>query len=296
MIGASGFVGTAVLSALERNGHEAVAARAPRVEASTEDWSEEDHAFFEKQLVGVDAAVNAAGLAEATSIDRQSLIAANALLPGIIAFECSRLNIRLVHVSSAAVQGRRKLLDATSYTEPFSPYSHSKAIGESNVLRHPGCIVYRPPGVHGVNRRITQKLSTLADSPLSTVAGTGKANTPQALIENVADAISHLATHPQQPPPIVSHPSEGLTTDLLLRLLGRKPPRKIPENVARFVVDFAYKASSVNPNLKGHARRLELLWFGQMQAESWLTQAGWIPPFGLSSWSDIGNTINDKRD
>jgi len=36
--------------------------------------------------------------------------------------------------------------------------------------------------------------------------------------------------------------------------------------------------------MAANARRVELLWFGRRQQESWLTRQGWSLPVGLEGW------------
>ena len=44
----------------------------------------------------------------------------------------------------------------------------------------------------------------------------------------------------------------------------------------------------VLPQIAANARRVEMLWFGQPQATSWLTEAGWSPPAGHEAWRELG--------
>src|SRR5699024_8470438 len=92
------------------------------------------------QLQGCHAVVNAAGRAEPGSDDVAGLLAANGVLPALLARSAERGGVpRLIHISSAAVQGRRRVLDSSTELRPFSPYSYSKAVGEAMALRnHPG--------------------------------------------------------------------------------------------------------------------------------------------------------------
>lgn len=159
------------------------------------------------------------------------------------------------HVSSCAVQGRMPILDQSEDTAPFSPYSRSKAAGEASVRGHAGSVRYRPPGVHDHTRDLTRSLARLAASPLATVAGRGDQPTAQAQLVNVADAIAELATTDAQPPAIVLHPSEGLTTASLLTALGGHAPRRVPERFAAAVSGVARAAGTRAPWVAGQARR-----------------------------------------
>lgn len=291
VIGASGFVGSAVCNAAIARGYTVLKAPPLRISPTGHLISgEESVSLFRSQVTRADCVINAAGLPEATASGTE-LVAANAVLPAYLARECNSASTRFVHISSAAVQGRTKTLNADSRTDAFSPYSESKAAGEKSVLRYCNAIVYRPPGVHGPNRRVTRRITKLAVSWASTVAGDGKQNTPQALIENVADAAVFIATIDKAPPPIVSHPSEGISTSELLIALGNREPAHLPTPLARLAIAVAFSIGRLVPPVSGHARRIELLWFGQNQARSWLEANGWQPPISKDGWHRLGCEI-----
>ncbi|MBB1039789.1 NAD(P)-dependent oxidoreductase [Dietzia sp. DQ11-44] len=294
VVGSSGFIGTAVCSSLEARGHEAIRLETPRVNAATlRPKSELSMAILRDHLDHCSALVNAAGVPDATGTNKAEMLAANGILPGLLAAECSQRGVRFVHVSSAAVQGRRHTLDSTPEMAPFSPYSESKARGESESLQYATTVVYRPPGVHGVDRGATRAIARLARSRFSSVAGSGSAASAQALIGNVGDAIAFLAICEEGPPPIVAHPSEGVTTGGLLVDLGDRHPLKIPSVIARSLVTVAFILARVRPSVHGHARRLEMLWFGQRQNKSWLTDAGWVARSQRDAWRVLGRILAD---
>lgn len=242
---------------------------------------------------GVDVVVNAAGRSDAGSSDLPGMLAANALLAGVAARAAHSAGVpRLLHISSGAVQGDVPSLDSSPQVRPFSPYSYSKAVGERLALEHhPAAVVYRPAGVQGAERAVSRKLVAVARSPLALVAGRGQGNSPQALIANVADAAAFLALTDHTPPTIVHHPSEGLGVGELLHLLGGRRPRRVPRWSARAVVDGLRLAGRVLPGLAARRRRLEVMWFGQEQAPSWLTETGWVPVVGPDGWSELGRTL-----
>nr|WP_255583693.1 hypothetical protein [Dietzia sp. ANT_WB102] len=135
----------------------------------------------------------------------------------------------------------------------------------------------------------------IAGSPFATVAAPGSQHSPQALIGNVASAIAFLATTDMNPPAIVIHPWEGLTSFDVLELLGDKRPVIVPRAVARGVCDGLELAGRKIPVVAANARRVEMLWFGQNQADSWLTSAGWTPPYGRDAWRELGEIVRSHR-
>ena len=302
----TGFVGRLVEQALVEQGATTVLIHAPRVFGSldsTIDAVADVHAraieVLTARLHGTDVVVNAAGMPDASAGESSALFGANAVLPAIVGLAAHRAGTRrFVHVSSAVVQGRLPTLDESWLTEGFSPYSASKVVGElMAVAAAPGITtVYRPPSVHAPDRRVTRALARLARSPLSCVAGRGDHPTPQALGVNVGGALAHLALTPSAPPQVVAHPSEGLTTGSLLRLLGGREPHHVPTPVAYAVLWGARAVSRVVPAGRAHARRLEMVWFGQRQTKSWLTGDGWVPLTEEDRWSDLGRAASRGKE
>lgn len=294
VVGGSGFLGGTVCEALERRGVRVVVVHAPRLTVPR--GADPDAVVraaadrLRPRLAGAAAVVNAAGISEASSRDEAALDAANALVPMVIAMACAAENTRFVQVSSAAVQGRRTRLDDCDQTSPLTPYASSKAKGERLARQHhPSAVVYRPPGVHGPARSITRSLARLATGPLSSVAAPGDGSAPQALVEDVADAVVFLALHPSTPPAVVHHPASGLTTASLLRLLGDgHEPRLVPRRLAHAILRLAQTAGRVSPGAAAQARRLEVLWCGQEQSASWLSEQGWHASTNEEDWRRLG--------
>lgn len=299
VFGATGFVGSAVVTALRSKGLavDAQSARRSLAECSpsaglsaVDDVPSHTIEQLARTLHGAAAVINCAGVPDANSSDAPMLEAANGVLPGVIAKAVSEAGVtRFVHVSSAAVQGRVPTLGAGD-AFPFSPYSRSKLMGEECVRRHAAAaaVVYRPATVHGAGRAVTERVVRLARSRLGSVAGPGTQPTPQALIENVADAVAFLALTEHPVPAFVSHPWEGLSCADLLRLLSGREPTLVPPVFARAITESAYRLGAVNPRLRVLARRVEMLWFGQAQEASWLTTAGWSPPARREAWARLG--------
>ncbi|WP_267895260.1 NAD-dependent epimerase/dehydratase family protein [Nocardioides terrigena] len=296
MLGASGFVGSHVVSALIRRGAEVTAVRAPRLSTSARSVPdlrgelEMSHVKAESdrlraELAGASTVINAAGLAHATG-GGDDLFGANALLPAVVA-EAMEDGARLVHVSSAAVQGRMSPLDESNTRAPFSPYSASKALGEELVAQRADTVCFRPTSVHGPDRQVTRSLSRLVSSRVASVAGRGDGPTPQVLVDNVADAVAFIALTQQIPPAVVLQPHEGLTVAGLVRSLGGREPLHVATWLARPLVRMLSELGSVLPPIAGVARRLEMLWFGQHQVDGWLTTTDWSAPESVERWKDM---------
>lgn len=293
VIGASGFVGSAVTEAARESGHDVLCLHAPRLQP-TGSGSERAITALASRLVGVDVVINCAGVADAAANHSDSVTAANAILPGVIGEAAKHAGVRrFVHVSSAVVQGRLTVLDGSGAVDAFSVYAKSKLAGEWAAREHGPefTTIYRPPSVHGPNRRHTHHLAAVARSPFASVAAPGAQPTPQTHVSDVASAVVFLATSPSPPPPVVHHPWQGLTTSDLLRLLGGREPTRIPEPVARALLRAGRAAAKVVTGLDPHVRRVEMAWFGQRQAESWLTVRGWTPVTTASDWAQLGRDL-----
>ncbi len=303
--GGSGFVGSAVVEQLRKVGCDVRIARAPRLpsmaEADVRRFINQSPLVKElaREMGRCFCVVNAAGNPDASSLDADALTAVNAALPGLLGAAVATIvsRPRFVHVSSAVVQDRVSCLDDSPAQKGFSPYSRSKVLGERLVGEYAAgqVVTYRPPSVHAPGRRVTRLIAKVATSPVATVARPGSAPSPQALLVNVASAIAFLATTPEQPPGIVFHPSEGLTTSGLLEELSGRKPTELPRSLARYIVGAANAAGKAVPRLATDSRRLEMLWFGQAQAPSWLTAAGWQPPAGKEAWRALGAMVRTER-
>jgi nucleoside-diphosphate-sugar epimerase len=303
VFGATGFVGAEVVRALRNRGVSVSPMTTPRLPPVRADQAEnflqhfsDDIGALAQRLLKTDCVVNSAGVAEAANTDEGSLTAANGLVPGYLAMAAFMASVpRFVQVSTAAVQGRTEVLDSSPNVSPFSPYSRSKALGTVLARKaHPGTIEYRPPGVHGVDRRVSQLTARIARSRVSCVARPGTSPSPQALLRNVADAIAFLAITQMPPPAIVAHPSEGLTTASLLVLLGGRRPLEMPRALAKLAVAMGMACGRVAPAVAVNTRRIEMLWFGQSQEPSWLTHAGWKPPAGEDAWKELGRALAER--
>lgn len=283
VLGASGFVGSAVARALHAEGLDVEAVSAPRLEL---DPGERDHSAVLRKanvmgasndlaatLSGFDVVVNAAGLASPDDGGSAALFGANALLPAVVAVAATRAGVtRVVHVSSAAVQGRRRVLSEEADVSPFSPYSLSKALGESSFLSAgmgPGkdtdLIIIRATSVQGPGRPTTASLRRVATSPLSSVAAPGTQPTVVSSIDGLSAFVCSVARETGSQRSIRLQPWEGLSVTDVLELASSRRPRVLPPLFCRGVLNVARGLGRVVPEVAGVARRLELMWMGQDQ-------------------------------
>jgi nucleoside-diphosphate-sugar epimerase len=248
-----------------------------------------------RDLESADALVQAAGLAEPESADAARLFDANVVLPAVVAVVAAEVGVpRLLHVSSAAVQGRRDPLDETAEVAPVTPYAKSKADAEAYLLaaadRAPAeVVVYRPTSVQAVGRATTASLVAYASRKVVPVAGRGEAPLPLCLAENVAAGVVHaLGITPC--PLIVLQPSEGMTARRLIEAFGER--RRIV-SIPTWAVAFALRSGAVvgrrTPAVAARVRRVELLARGQSQRARVLTDAGFVAPVGIDGYSQLAS-------
>jgi nucleoside-diphosphate-sugar epimerase len=312
--GARGFIGRAIVKAASLAGVDLI--HLPRLDVSginhnhhslhldVQHWLDTHAVEREKMrdlLQGVDVAVNAAGLASPEGSDLPRLMAANAVLPGVIATLAAEAFVpRLIHISSAAVQGRMDPLDETATLRPFSPYSSSKAAGEL-VLSEPGVqvsgevIVYRPTSVQGNDRTITQSLVRLASRNLLPITGRGDAPLPTCLVENVAAGVLHVALMQSPCPRICLQPWEQMTTRLLLEAFGEEPKLiRVPRPAVRLACGMARRVVGGSSRREAKLRRLELLAFGQAVDARALQRAGFVPAGGVEAYRRLAERVREE--
>lgn len=302
VIGSTGFVGRAVADALRIRGCDVVAVTAPRLSATEVHDAERQLKgsalnsvvdALAEPLTGCDGVVLAAGDPNASARTLAQVLGPNGVLP-VVTMRAARMRRvpRFVHVSSSVVQGDTHMLDSSEYTSPFSAYSMSKALAERWLREEDsgdtGVVIYRPPSVHAPGRAVTVKIAKIAHSPLASVSGKGSGPSPQALLENVSDAIAFLTLTRERPPTIVHHPWEGVTVAGLMNALGGKEPVHISVPITRTLLGMVKIAERFAPQLAPTRRRVEVLWLGQGVGPSWLEHAGWKPVSGLAAWSSLG--------
>lgn len=286
VIGASGFVGAAVVSAVRSRGYDVVQIQGPRVELDPEGFDGREIAAIASvhaatvdvaaALEGVDVLVNAAGLATPDAAAESVLFGANSLLPAILVAGANRSGVsRLIHLSSAAVQGARDVLDESAEVAPFSPYSRSKALGESAVLAAASAarsdldvIILRATSVQGPGRETTRRLRSIAQSRMASVAAPGTQPTVVSSLAGLAETVLHIGGTRDPLGAIVLQPWEGLSAADVLTLAGGRRVVHLPGALCRFLVGCGKFASAALPPLAGAVRRVELMWFGQRQQSS----------------------------
>ncbi|MCQ1995035.1 NAD(P)-dependent oxidoreductase [Arthrobacter sp. zg-Y1171] len=292
VLGGTGFIGSAVRSALAARGVEVRAVSAPRLRTDASDVAgllaaaaalDTERRRLADAFAGADVVVNAAGLATPGAADSPELRGANSLLPALVADAADAAGVRrFVHLSSAAVQGHRPFLDESPHVEPFSAYSRSKALGEQVLsARHGGsCSVatVRATSVQGPGRATTAKLSRLAASPLASVAGPGTAPSPVSSVDSLVDFVLRVGSHTGPVPAVVLQPWEQASVSSVLEAAGGRRPAHLPVWACRLALRSGYAVSSLaGERLHGALRRVEMMWFGQRQEPGWAEATGNVP-------------------
>lgn len=289
VLGGSGFVGRAILSAARAAGIDARSATAPRLR-TTADTTETllaeargmDVAALTALMSGHDVVVNTAGLATPSAEDTPDLRGANALLPAVLARAAEAAGVRrFLHLSSAAVQGRTAMLDESATVRPFSAYSRSKALGEQTLVAAAptgvAVVTIRATSVQGPGRPTTAALARLARSPFASVAAPGTAASPITSVGALADLVVAVGRHTGDVPAVVLQPWEGVTVRTVLEAAGGRP-RVLPSRLCRTAVSAGFAVSGLlGGRLDGHVRRVELMWFGQDQVTGWAASRGLVP-------------------
>lgn len=297
VIGASGFVGRRIAEHARAHDIEVREVVAPRLAASgtmaasarktaAEATDAEDELVV--AFAGARVVVNAAGLATPDSELSPSLVGANSAFP-LVAFSAARRAgvERFVHLSSAAVQGPVAVLDESTETMPFSPYSQTKAWGEHLLVEADDAgspddvtelVVVRATSVQGAGRPTTDRLRRLAASRFASVAAPGDAPTPVTSVAALAEFVTAVGAFDGRVPVVVLQPWEGLTVTSVLEAAGRRSPRRLPRVLCRLVVGSARVVSRLlGGRLAGPVRRVELMWFGQGQTRGWADSVGIRP-------------------
>jgi len=121
-------------------------------------------------LTGVDAVINAAGIADAAGNDDAAIFGANALRPELVR-RAVGWGVRFVHISSAGAQGTGGPLDKTVTHRTFSMSHAVERSRGASALSQADVVIYRPTSVQGRSGPIKRTLVKFARSPLASVAG-----------------------------------------------------------------------------------------------------------------------------
>ncbi|MET4003396.1 uncharacterized protein YbjT (DUF2867 family) [Arthrobacter sp. UYCu511] len=300
VLGASGFVGSAIVAELLRRGEHVMAMAAPRLSSDASNAAalvaEAAHSPAVDSLAeafsGAEFVINAAGLATPGEGSSPAMMGANGLLPAVIALAARQAGVRrFVHLSSASVQGHRRMIDESGQRAPFSAYSRTKALGEEVLellataeagstggLAPVNVVSIRATSVQGPCRPTTRSLVKVASSALASVAAPGTAPTPVSSIDALAWFVVQSALFTGPVPPLVLQPWEGLSVSEVLRAAGGRAPVRLPKWFCHGVLSAGYFISRMlGERLHGPIRRVELMWFGQGQEPGWAESAGLIP-------------------
>jgi dTDP-4-dehydrorhamnose reductase len=286
IVGASGFIGSALVSRLKAQGFEVTTAVAPRLSSAVDTdpaglfCAAMNHPAVEElvgEMRGKSVVVNTAGIADSGARQSSNLIGANSLLPVIVALAAVRAEVpRMVHLSSAAVQGRSRTLDDSQSLSPFSPYSRSKALAEralwilqnslSVTHESTSVVILRATSIYAINRETSATLERVARSPLASVAAPGDQPSPVASLDGLLATIVEVGTQPECPPPIVLQASEGATVTSVLSGISGRAPKVLPICLCKAILRVAWALSRVaGPRWISRVRQLELMWLGQEQ-------------------------------
>ena len=315
VLGASGFVGSAIVDELKQRGVTVVAMPAPRLRSAALSGPTTQSAQPAQQIVaeaqaqvagsailecrealrtafaGFDVVVNAAGLATPGDGESPELTGANGLLPTVAAMAARDAGVRrFVHLSSASVQGHRRVIDESADRAPFSAYSRSKALGEqalelvSAQLAPLSLVTVRATSVQGPSRPTTQSLIKVASSPIASVAAPGNFVTPVSSIDALAWFVVETGQYAGQVPAVILQPWEGLSVSDVLTAAGGRTPHRLPQFLCRWILSAGYFTSRLlGEKLHGPLRRVELMWFGQEQTPGWAASVGLIPHSSIAT-------------
>lgn len=305
VVGGSGFLGSAIVSRARETGVVCRSLSSIRVAALAPDdawravreWLKTNPSTFEAlcaDLDAMDVVVNAAGLAAPGSTNRRALYAANTVQPAVLALAARQTGVRrLVHLSTAAVQGRLDPLDETTSWAPASPYAESKA-GAERALLWPRTasvpnevLIYRPTSVHGAGREITERLARwAAAAPALPVSGSGQQPVPVSLVQNVAAGVVFAATSPHMEP-VVLQPSEGITARRLLEIFQARRIVSLPSRPVGMLLRALAGLGQRSASFEARLRRAELLLRGQRTEARHLLEAGFQLCAGHDSWERL---------
>lgn len=285
VLGASGFVGSALVQHLTGVGQPVRGMSAPRLKINSSSdvltlagaaAVQDVRGTLRSEMADVERVVIAAGAATPDASWSAELVGANSLLPAVVALAAQDAGVRLViHLSSAAVQGRTRVLTESRQVRPFSAYSQSKALGEQvlqSIPRRPGTdiSIVRATSVQGTDRLTTISLRRIASSRLASVAGTGDQPSAVSSVGALCQFITALGLSAGRAPAIALQPWEGLSVAEVLTAAGGREPLHLPRALCSATVALGYAASRMAGGRgAGSIRRVEAMWFGQEVRPEW---------------------------
>jgi len=188
VLGATGFIGAAVVEALQRRGDEVVAGvrdygsgrrRWPAVTRIEVDFRcDTTPAHWTPRLRGIDAVVNAVGVFRAAP---EAMHAIHADTPIALFEACAAAGVRVVQVSALGAAG-----DAPT------AFLRSKNLADERLLALGAGAVLRPSLVFGLGGRSTQALLDLALAPLWPLPGGGRHVVQPIHLDDVVEGILAL--------------------------------------------------------------------------------------------------------
>jgi nucleoside-diphosphate-sugar epimerase len=250
-------------------------------------------------LSGHEVVVNCAGLAAPDAPISPELIGANAVLPLLLYRACLPAGVqRFVHVSSAAVQGRRPVLDESLDFDWRSPYARTKGLGELALVEHQSdscqLLIYRATSVQSVERQITRTLLRLAHLPRVPLVGDGGQPLPLALRETTADAIAHLVDA-QKFGRINVHPWEGMTARRFFQLVNPAARfQRLPASTTPVGVELLWSLGTRFATAAAMAKRADLLAFGQRSVSSAMNSSSFVLRSGDQAYADLGTAFRQE--
>jgi nucleoside-diphosphate-sugar epimerase len=243
--GSSGFIGSAISSALAAAGHSVRAASRKPTKIAKQDrveWVElpnlEGEVDWDALVAGMDVVVHLAAIAHRSHADSSDYARANRIATANLAQACGRCGIkRLIFMSSIGAQaGSAADHIVTELDEPWpiTAYDRAKLAAEEEIRRSgvPFTIL-RPVIVYGPGAKANIALITrIAALPLPLPFGAFKNQRSLLAIDNLINAVMVCLDRPEtldqtfivcDPAPITL--AEMLTT---LREAAGRPPRLIP--------------------------------------------------------------------
>ena len=143
---------------------------------------------------------------------------------------------------------------------------------------YPFLSIFRPGGVHAANRSTTRALGRLAKSALSSVSRPPRLRLKGSSLMSRTPLPSSPSTRHR--PRLLPTSGDGLTCSSVLTIFGGREPRRITPWIGRAILSSVKRSGSS----AAFARRLEVLWFGQVSRATWLAAQGWGPPHGAAAW------------